>query len=499
MCRYILAIDQGTTSTRALIFDINGDVIGLGQKEINQIYPKPGWVEQNPEEIWRSVQEVILMALKDGGVNVEQIVGIGITNQRETTVVWDKETGKPVYNAIVWQCRRTSDIIKDLKEKGYEEIFRKKTGLVLDPYFSGTKVKWLLDNVRGIRKRAERGEILFGTIDTWLIWKLTGGRIHITDVTNASRTLMFNIHDLEWDEELLDLLGIPANILPEVKSCSEIYGNTSLEVLPGKEVPIAGIAGDQQAAAIGQGCFEKGMTKITYGTGGFMLMNTGKTAINSNNGLLTTVAWDINGKINYALEGSIFVAGAAVQWLRDELGLVTDSADTDYFARKVNDSNGVYIVPAFTGLGAPYWNPDARGMIIGLSRGCNKDHIIRATLESLVFQTKDVLMAMENDAGIELKDIRVDGGVSNNDFTMQFLADIIGSSVIRPYNRETTVIGAAFLAGIATGFWPNTAELSKINRVEKVFKQNMDQQNVTELCRGWDKAVETILFWSSKK
>jgi glycerol kinase len=497
MAGFIMSIDQGTTSTRALIFNQEGKVVGKGQKEFNQIYPRPGWVEHDPEEIWRSVLEVVPLALQDANIGVEDIRAIGITNQRETTVVWDKKNGKPVYNAIVWQCRRTSSIVQELKKAGHEKLFQEKTGLVLDPYFSGTKIKWILNNIDGIKERAERGEVLFGTIDTWLIWKLTGGSVHVTDYTNASRTLLFNIHKLSWDPELLKILEIPEAILPEVKSCSEIYGRTSPELFNGIEIPISGIAGDQQAATFGQCCFEKGMTKITFGTGGFMLMNTGNEAINSSNGLLTTIAWGVNGDIKYALEGSIFMAGAAVQWLRDELGLIDESPDSGYFAEKVKDTNGVFLVPAFTGLGAPYWEPEARGVIVGLSRGCNKNHLIRATLESLVYQTNDVLKAMVEDSGIELKDIKVDGGASANNFLMQFLANITNSSVERPVNTETTSSGAAYLAGLAVDFWSDISDLDKIRQVEGLFKPKLPADQVEKLLNGWKRAVETALQWCS--
>jgi len=493
---YILAIDQGTTSSRAIIFNKRGEVIGKGQQEFKQIYPRPGWVEHAPEEIWRSVLEVINLALQDAGITAAEIKGIGITNQRETTVIWDKNNGKPVYNAIVWQCRRTADLVQELKEEGYEDLFRSKTGLMLDPYFSGTKIKWLLDNVDGVRERAEQGELLFGTIDSWLIWKLTGGRVHATDFTNASRTMLYNIHDLCWDKELLNIFKIPEVMLPEVKSCSEIYGTTSPDVFFGEKIPIAGIAGDQQAATFGQGCFGKGMTKITYGTGAFMLMNTGESAVNSENGLLTTISWGLNGRIIYALEGSIFVAGAAVQWLRDELCLIDESPDSGYFAEKVDDTNGVYIVPAFTGLGAPYWEPDTRGTIVGLSRGCNKNHLVRATLESLIYQSNDVLVSMVEDSGIELKEIKVDGGASANNFMVQFLADITRTGVERPVNTETTAMGAAFLAGLAVGYWLDIKEITKIRMVDKYFTPCLAENKANELVEGWKKAVKTALYWS---
>lgn len=494
--KYIMAIDQGTTSTKALIFDKQGQVVDKAQQEFNQIYPKAGWVEHNPEEIWISTVNVIGSILKDGEIAPEEIAAIGITNQRETTVVWDKETGEPIYNGIVWQCRRSTEICHRLKAEGLESKFKDKTGLVLDPYFSGTKIKWILDNVSGARERAEKGELLFGTIDTWLIWKLSGGEIHVTDYTNASRTLLFNIHTLEWDQELLEILDIPAVMLPKVCSSSERYGSTAPAQFFGEEVPISGIAGDQQAATFAQGCFEKGMTKITFGTGGFMLMNTGERAVTSQNGLLTTIAWGLNGKVNYALEGSIFIAGAAFQWLRDELRLLEEAADSAYFAAKVEDNDGVYVVPAFTGLGAPYWDPEARGMIVGLTRGSSSNHIIRATLESLVYQTKDVLTAMVEDAGIELKDIKVDGGAAANDLMMQFLADILDSIVERPVNTETTAAGAAYLAGLAIGFWPSTAEIMQTRKVDKTFTAKMDIAQREKLYRGWKRAIKAALSWS---
>lgn len=496
MNRYLLSIDQGTTSTRAVIFNHKGEVIGKGQCEFRQIFPRPGWVEHDPEEIWLTVMEVIPPALKDAGIEISDIAAIGITNQRETTIIWDKNTGKPVYNAIVWQCRRTANIVQRLKEDGHAELFKKKTGLLLDPYFSGTKVKWLLDEVGGVRERAERGELLFGTVDTWLIWKLTGGAVHVTDYTNASRTLLYNIHDLCWDQELLDVLEIPEAMLPEVKSSSEVYGTTSPALFFGEKIPVSGIAGDQQAATFGQGCFAGGMTKITYGTGAFMLMNTGTDPVDSENGLLTTISWGLNGKITYALEGSIFMAGAAVQWLRDEVGLIDESPDSEYFAKKATDTNGVYIVPAFTGLGAPYWDPEARGTIVGLSRGCNKNHLIRATLESLVYQAHDVLLSMVEDSGIELKEIRVDGGAAANDFMIQFLADITRSEVERPVNTETTAVGAAFLAGLAVGYWSDINEITKIRQVDKCFKPHLPEKKAEELLKGWKKAVNTALYWS---
>lgn len=494
--KYILAIDQGTTSTRAVLFDHQGKIIGKGQQKFSQIYPKPGWVEHNPDEIWVSVLGVMAQALKSGRVSPKEIAAIGITNQRETTVIWDKKTDEPVYNAIVWQCRRSTDICNDLKNRSLEDKFKKKTGLVLDPYFSGTKIKWILDNVKGAREKAYKGELAFGTIDSWIIWKLTGGKVHITDYTNASRTLLYNIHKLEWDRELLNILDIPETILPDVKSSSEEYGKTVPYHFFGEEVPIAGIAGDQQAATFAQGCYVKGMSKVTYGTGGFMLMNTGNKPVISENGLLTTIAWGINGEIIYALEGSIFIAGAAIQWLRDELKLIEDVEDSGYYASKVDDTGGVYLVPAFTGLGAPYWDPEARGMFVGLTRGSNKNHLIRATLESLAYQSKDVLMAMTGDAGIDLKEIKVDGGAVSNDFMVQFLADITGSTVERPVNTETTVTGAAYLAGLAVGFWKSREELLERRKVEKFFKPRISEEKRNYLYQGWKRAINAALSWS---
>ncbi|MEH7110536.1 glycerol kinase GlpK, partial [Bacillus sp. JJ1764] len=420
MEKYILSLDQGTTSSRAILFNKNGEIVHTAQKEFTQLFPKPGWVEHNANEIWGSILSVIAEVLSEAGIKPDQIAGIGITNQRETTVVWDKETGNPVYNAIVWQSRQTSEICDELKEKGYDQIFRDKTGLLIDAYFSGTKVKWILDHVEGAREQAEAGKLLFGTIDTWLIWKLSGGRAHVTDYSNASRTLMFNIYDLKWDEELLDILGVPTSMLPEVRPSSEIYANTVDYHFFGREVPIAGVAGDQQAALFGQACFEKGMAKNTYGTGCFMLMNTGEKAVKSEHGLLTTIAWGINGRVEYALEGSIFVAGSAVQWLRDGLRLIKDAPHTERLAKKVESTEGVYVVPAFVGLGTPYWDSDVRGAVFGLTRGTSKEHFVRATLESLAYQTKDVLSSMEADSGIELKTLRVDGGAVKNNFLMDF-------------------------------------------------------------------------------
>jgi len=494
---YILAIDQGTTSTRAMIFNREGQVVGKSQQEFRQIYPRSGWVEHNPEDIWNSTREVIASAIKEAKIEIEQIAGIGITNQRETAVIWDKKTSKPIHNAIVWQCRRTADICQELKEQGYQETFQEKTGLVLDPYFSGTKIKWLLDNVPEARERARRGELLFGTIDSWLIWKLSGGSCHVTDYTNASRTLLFNIHELKWDQELLEILEVPRKLLPEVRSSSEVYTTTADSLFQGEKIPVAGIAGDQQAATFAQACFRKGLTKTTYGTGAFMLMNTGQQPYISNNGLLTTIAWGIGDEITYALEGSIFNAGSAIQWLRDELNLIEDAADSDYFARKVEDTNGVYVVPAFTGLGAPHWNPEARGTIVGITRATTKNHIIRATLEAIAYQSYDLFQAMSDDAGIELKEVRADGGAANNNFLLQFLAGISGSRVQRPVNTETTAAGSAFLAGLAVNFWESKVEIEKIRRVDVVFQPAMEDKTRQKLCRGWKRAVKTVLNWTN--
>ena len=498
MDKYILAIDQGTTSSRAMIFNHEGEVVNAAQKEFTQYYPKPGWVEHDPDEIWGTTLGVIADALGKANIKPAQIAGIGITNQRETTVVWDAETGKPIHNAIVWQDRRTASICDDLKDKGLEDKIKNKTGLVVDAYFSGTKIKWLLDNVEGAREKAEAGKLRFGTIDTWLIWKLSGGEIHVTDYSNASRTLVYNIFDLEWDKEMLEILDIPESMLPEVKASSEVYGKTVDYHFFGENVPIAGIAGDQQAATFGQVCYEKGAAKNTYGTGCFMLMNTGEEAVASENGLLTTIAYGVNGKVNYALEGSIFIAGAAIQWLRDELNLIDNAPDSEYFASKVDGTDGVYVVPAFAGLGAPYWDMYARGTIVGLTRGTSKEHLIRATLESLAYQTRDVLEAMEADSGIELKTLRVDGGAAMNDFLMNFQADILGVEVERPVVNETTALGAAYLAGLAVGYWDNMDELvAKWDR-DKLFVPKMAQEKREKLYAGWKKAVERAKDWSEE-
>lgn len=491
MEKYIMALDQGTTSSRAILFNKQGEIVHVSQREFTQIFPKPGWVEHDPNEIWSSILAVIAGVLSEKDIKAEQIAGIGITNQRETTVVWDKETGKPVYNAIVWQSRQTADICDELKAKGYTDFVRRKTGLEIDAYFSGTKVKWILDNVEGAREKAEQGKLLFGTIDTWLVWKLSGGKAHVTDYSNASRTMMFNIHTLEWDQELLDLLTVPRSMLPEVRPSSEIYAKTNPVHFFGQEVPIAGIAGDQQAALFGQACYGEGMAKNTYGTGCFMLMNTGEKAVASEHGLVTTIAWGIDGKVEYALEGSIFVAGSAIQWLRDGLRMFKNAADSEDYATKVDSTDGVYLVPAFVGLGAPYWDQDARGTVVGLTRGTTKEHFIRATLESIAYQTKDVLTAMEADSGIKLKALRVDGGAVKNNFLMQFQSDILNVPVERPKVIETTALGAAYLAGLAVGYWESKEEIAKQWTIDRKFEPKMDEETRTKLYDGWKKAVAT--------
>lgn len=493
MEKYILSLDQGTTSSRAILFNKSGEIAHIAQKEFTQYFPKPGWVEHNANEIWGSILSVIASALSESNIKPEQIAGIGITNQRETTVVWDKDTGVPVYNAIVWQSRQTSGICRELKEGGYEDLFREKTGLLIDAYFSGTKVKWILDHVEGARQKAEEGKLLFGTIDTWLIWKLSGGQAHVTDYSNASRTLMFNIYDLKWDEELLEILGVPKSMLPDVKSSSEIFAHTVKEHFFGQPVPIAGAAGDQQAALFGQACFEKGMAKNTYGTGCFMLMNTGEQGVKSEHGLLTTIAWGIGGKVEYALEGSIFVAGSAIQWLRDGLRMLKDAKDSEAYAEKVDSADGVYVVPAFVGLGTPYWDSEVRGAVFGLTRGTAKEHFVRATIESLAYQTKDVLSAMEADSGIELKTLRVDGGASMNNFLMQFQSDILDVPVERPVINETTALGAAYLAGLAVGYWESMDEIASQWAIDRPFEPKMQQDSRTELYDGWKKAVKAAM------
>ena len=490
MEKYILSIDQGTTSSRAILFNKEGEIKGVSQREFKQHFPYPGWVEHDANEIWTSVLSVMAELLNENNINANQIAGIGITNQRETTVVWDKNTGRPIYHAIVWQSRQTQDICTNLKEQGYEETFREKTGLLLDPYFAGTKVKWILDHVEGAREKAENGDLLFGTIDSWLVWKLSGRTAHITDYTNASRTLMFNIYDLKWDDELLELLNIPKQMLPEVKESSEIYGKTIDYHFFGQEVPIAGIAGDQQAALFGQACFDRGDVKNTYGTGGFMLMNTGEEAVKSESGLLTTIAYGLDGKVNYALEGSIFVSGSAIQWLRDGLRMINSAPQTENYASRVESTEGVYMVPAFVGLGTPYWDSEARGAIFGLSRGTEKEHFIRATLESLCYQTRDVMEAMSKDSGIEVQNLRVDGGAVKNNFIMQFQADIVNSSVERPEIQETTALGAAYLAGLAVGFWDDKEDIRERWKLQTEFKPEMDEDQRHKLYSGWKKAVK---------
>jgi glycerol kinase len=491
--KYILSLDQGTTSSKAILFNKHGEIVHTAQKEFNQHFPKPGWVEHNANEIWGSILSCIAGVLSESAIKPEQIAGIGITNQRETTVVWDIESGEPVYNAIVWQSRQTSGICDELKKKGYNDLFRAKTGLLIDAYFSGTKVKWVLDNVEGAREQANNGKLLFGTIDTWLIWKLSGGRAHVTDYSNASRTLMFNIFELKWDDELLAILGVPKSMLPDVRQSSEVYANTADYHFFGKEVPIAGVAGDQQAALFGQACFEKGMAKNTYGTGCFMLMNTGEKAVRSDHGLLTTVAWGLNGKVEYALEGSIFVAGSALQWLRDGLRMLKDAKDSEKYAQLVESTNGVYVVPAFVGLGTPYWDSDVRGAVFGLTRGTTKEHFVRATLEALAYQTKDVLSAMEADSGIELKTLRVDGGAVKNNFLMAFQSDILNVPVERPIVAETTALGVAYLAGLAVGFWESQAEIAKQWAIERRFQPKMTAEKRDNLYDGWKKAVHAAM------
>ncbi|TKH22906.1 glycerol kinase GlpK [Bacillus wiedmannii] len=490
MKKYILSLDQGTTSSRAILFNKKGEIVHSAQKEFTQHFPKPGWVEHNAQEIWGSILAVIATCLSEADVKPEQIAGIGITNQRETAVVWDKTTGKPIYNAIVWQSRQTVEICDELKEKGYSEMVREKTGLLIDAYFSGTKVKWILDNVEGAREKAENGDLLFGTIDTWLVWKLSGGKAHVTDYSNASRTLMFNIHDLQWDDELLDMLTVPKSMLPEVRPSSEIYGETIDYHFFGQNIPIAGVAGDQQAALFGQACFGEGMAKNTYGTGCFMLMNTGEKAVVSEHGLLTTIAWGIDGKVNYALEGSIFVAGSAIQWLRDGMRMFKDASESEVYASRVASTDGVYVVPAFVGLGTPYWDSEVRGAMFGVTRGTTKEHFIRATLESLAYQTKDVLCAMEADSGIELKTLRVDGGAVKNNFLMKFQSDILDVPVERPVINETTALGAAYLAGLAVGYWKNQDEIKEQWHMDKRFEPTMEAETSEELYAGWKKAIE---------
>lgn len=489
MDKYIMALDLGTTSCRCIIFDKNGRICSAAQKEFTQYFPQPGWVEHDAEEIWATQTGLMYEAMSKIDITINEIAGIGITNQRETTVLWDKETGRPVHKAIVWQCRRTAGYCDELKKLGMAEFFRSKTGLVLDAYFSATKLRWLLDNAAGARERAEKGELLFGTVDSWIIWKLTGGKVHVTDYSNASRTMLFNIHTLKWDEEILRVLKIPQQILPEVKPSSHVYGYTDSKLF-GREVPIAGAGGDQQCALFGQTCFERGEVKNTYGTGGFMLMNTGTAPVNSHNGLVTTIAWGVDDKVEYALEGSIFVAGASVQWLRDELGLIRDAAESEVLAKSVPDANGCYVVPAFVGLGAPYWDQYARGAIVGLTRGVNRNHIVRATLESIAYQVNDVLTAMQEDSGMPITSLRVDGGACDNDFLMQFQADILNTSVVRPYCIETTAMGAAYLAGLAVGYWRSKEDILANHVIAAEFKPQMGQAKRESLLQGWHNAVK---------
>lgn len=490
--KYVLAIDQGTTSSRAVLFDHQGRIAGIAQREFSQIFPQPGWVEHNPREIMTSVYTTITELLNNADVDIHDIASIGITNQRETAVVWDKATGQPIHNAIVWQSRQTKDICEELEQADHQEMVRAKTGLVIDAYFSGTKVKWILDKVPGARARAQAGQLLFGTVDSWLIWNLTGGKVHVTDYSNAARTLMYNIHELCWDQELLDLLQVPRSMLPQVRSSSEVYGLTHSQHI-GAQVPIAGIAGDQQAALFGQACFEQGMAKNTYGTGCFVLMNTGQKAMMSNNGLLTTIAWGIEGKVEYALEGSIFMAGAVVQWLRDGLRMLGKASDSQAYAERAGDNGGVYLVPAFVGLGAPYWRSDIRGAVFGLSRGTTKEHFIRAAVESMAYQTRDVLTAMQADAQIELKELRADGGAICNDFMAQFQSDILNVPVVRPQVAQTTALGAAYLAGLATGFWSSREEIARQWAVDRQFTPSMPEQRRQVLYAGWKQAVEATM------
>lgn len=494
--KYILALDQGTTSSRAIIFDKSGNIINTAQEEFEQIYPKAGWVEHNALEIWKSQMDVANEVIETAGISPEEIAAIGITNQRETTVVWDKNTGVPVYNAIVWQCRRTAGFCDELKSRsGVEEYIKSNTGLVVDAYFSGTKVNWILENVEGAREKAEKGDLIFGNIDTWLVWNLTKGKVHITDYSNASRTMLYNIKDLKWDEKILKEMNIPSSMLPDARPSSEVYGKTDSSLFGGVNIPIAGIAGDQQAALFGQACFEPGMAKNTYGTGCFMLMNTGEKMIPSKNGLLTTIAWGVDGKVEYALEGSIFIAGASIQWLRDELKLIDNAEETEACANAVEDTNGVYMVPAFVGLGAPYWDMYARGTIVGLTRGANRNHLIRATLEGIAYQTRDVLHSMEVDSGIKLAALKVDGGAVANNFLMQFQSDILGTIVQRPKVVETTALGAAYLAGLAVGFWADKNDIKTNWAIDREFTNKMPEAKKEELYKGWLKAVTKSQGW----
>ncbi|GAB3349829.1 glycerol kinase GlpK [Chromohalobacter beijerinckii] len=491
--KYILAIDQGTTSSRSMLFDHDGQIAGIAQREFEQIFPQPGWVEHNPRDIMTSVLTTLTEVINNTQVDVSEIAGIGITNQRETTVVWDKHTGQPVYNAIVWQSRHSAEICDELREAGHAEMVRDKTGLVIDAYFSGTKLKWIFDNVEGVKQKADNGDLLFGTIDSWLVWNLTGGKVHVTDVTNASRTMMFNIRTRQWDPELLELFGVPESMLPEVKSSSEVYGKVLPKYFFGNELPIAGMAGDQQAALFGQACFNPGMAKNTYGTGCFTLMNTGPEATPSENGLLTTVAWEIDGQLEYALEGSVFVAGSVIQWLRDGLRMLGKSSDSEAYAERAGDNDGVYLVPAFTGLGAPYWDSNVRGAMFGLSRGTSKEHFIRAAVESMAYQSADVLHAMQADAGLELTELRADGGAIANDFLAQFQADILGVDVLRCAINETTALGAAYLAGLALGFWESREQIAKQWAIDRRFTPAMSVEKRDELYAGWKHAVHATM------
>lgn len=495
MAKYVMALDAGTTSNRSILFNEKGEICSIAQKEFTQYFPKPGWVEHDANEIWSSQLGVAVEAMNKIGASAGDIAAIGITNQRETAIVWDKRTGEPVYHAIVWQCRRTAEYCDELKEKGYTEMFRKKTGLIIDAYFAGTKIKWILDNVEGAREKAEKGELLFGTVETWLIWKLTKGAVHVTDYSNASRTLLFNINTLEWDKEILEIMDIPETMLPKALPSSYVYGHADSSFLGGS-IPIAGAAGDQQSALFGQTCFHPGDAKNTYGTGCFLLMNTGEKPVFSENGLVTTIAWGLDGKVYYALEGSIFVAGAAIQWLRDEMRLIDSAMDSEYMATKVNDTNGCYVVPAFTGLGAPYWDPYARGTIVGLTRGVNKYHIIRATLESLAYQVNDVLKAMEADSEIALSALKVDGGASANDFLMQTQADIINAPVKRPRCIETTAMGAAYLAGLAVGYWKDKEDVVKNWAMDREFAPQIEEEERMKKIKGWEKAVKYAYGWA---
>ena len=495
MDKYVIALDQGTTSSRAIVFDKEQNIYGISQREFTQIYPKEGWVEHNPMEIWASQYGVLQEVLAKTNITPDKIVAIGITNQRETTIVWDKETGEPIYNAIVWQCRRTADICENLKEEGFEEYIKTNTGLIIDAYFSATKIKWILENVEGARQRADEGKLLFGTVDTWLVWKLTNGRVHVTDYTNASRTMLFNIRELKWDEAILEKLNIPLSMLPEVRNSSEVYGYVNLGGTEDVKVPISGIAGDQQAALFGQAAFNKGDAKNTYGTGCFLLMNTGEELVESKNGLLTTIAIGLNGKVQYALEGSVFMAGAIIQWLRDEMRLINNARDSEYFADKVKDNGGVYVVPAFVGLGAPYWDMYARGSIFGLTRGANKNHIIRASLEAIAYQVKDLLDAMEDDSGCKIETLKVDGGASKNKLLMQFQSDICNINVYKPIITETTALGAAYLAGLAVGYFNSTDEISAKWYTSEVYTPKFLSEQREKLYKGWKKAVERSKKW----